>query len=147
MSLDASKGGVSLVDTDDSPLNSTINTTPLVDIMLVMLIIFLITVPVVVSQVEVALPTERVRVVETKPQNIYISVDARGQVWWGRTAITSDEELAQRLRAARADNPYVEVHLSGDEGTQYLNVGKVVQAAQRAGILKIAFLTQKPRGQ
>ncbi len=136
-------GGIQLVSEDESPLNSQINTTPLVDIMLVMLIIFLITVPVVVGSVEVALPTEENRLVITKPDNINLSVDSSGNVYWNQYAIP-EEELRQRLRTAAAQQPQPEVHIRGDENTEYLNVGRVVEEAQRAGILKVAFITARP---
>ena len=136
-------GGVHLVEEDESPLNSTINTTPLVDVMLVMLIIFLITVPVAVGTIEVNLPTERNRVVETKPENIYLSVDKDGNVYWERMRITEDE-LMRRLRSRASQKPQPEVHIRGDQATQYSNVGRVVEAAQRAGILRVAFITAKP---
>ena len=146
MSMDANQSGIPLVDSEDAPLNSSINTTPLVDIMLVLLIIFLITVPVAMNSVDVSLPEERVKVVETKPDNVYLAVDANGQVWWNRYPIPNEEELARRLREAAARKPQPEVHISGDQNTEYLNVGKVVEAAQRAGIMKVAFLTEKPFG-
>jgi biopolymer transport protein ExbD len=141
-----SAGAISLVEEEESPLNSTINTTPLVDIMLVLLIIFLITVPVVVGTVEVQLPEERNRIVQTRPENIYLSVDTQGNVYWGTRLIPTEEELFSRLSQAAQLNPQPEVHLSGDTGTEYLNVGKVVETVQRAGILRIAFITAKPPG-
>ena len=137
------KGGIELVSEDESPLNSTINTTPLVDIMLVMLIIFLITVPVVVGSVEVQLPTEENRLVLTKPENIYLTVDAEGNVYWNQYSI-SEDELQRRLREGAARQPQPEVHIRGDQNTEYLNVGHVVEMAQRAGILKVAFITARP---
>lgn len=136
-------GKIQLVSEDESPLNSQINTTPLVDIMLVMLIIFLITVPVVVGSVEVQLPTEENRLVLPKPDNINLSVDVNGNVYWNQYAIP-EEELRQRLRTAAAQQPQPEVHIRGDENTEYLNVGRVVEEAQRAGILRVAFITARP---
>ncbi len=148
MSIDSTgKSGIQLVSEEESPLNSQINTTPLVDIMLVMLIIFLITVPVVVGSVEVALPTEENRLVLPKPDNINLSIDASGNVYWNQYAIP-EAELRQRLRAAAVQQPQPEVHIRGDENTEYLNVGRVVEEAQRAGILRVAFITARPmRGQ
>ncbi len=144
--IGSSGAGISLVDEEDSPLNSSINTTPLVDIMLVLLIIFLITVPVVVGTVEVQLPEERSRLATTKPENIYLSVDSQGRVFWGEFAIANDEELYSRLVNAAQLQPQPEVHLRGDSEADYLNVGKVVETVQRAGILRIAFITAKPPG-
>lgn len=136
--------GLSMVEEEESPLNSTINTTPLVDIMLVMLIIFLITVPVAVSLVEVELPTEENQVVQTRPENLNISVDLTGEVYVNTVRMTSEEELMNRLRVAAVQVPQPEVHIRGDLNTEYLNVGKVVESAQRAGIMKIGFITKAP---
>jgi biopolymer transport protein ExbD len=138
------KSGIELVDEEDSPLNSTINTTPLVDIMLVMLIIFLITVPVAVSIVEVELPQEKNQAVQTKPDNVNISVDIDGNIYWNTIRMSDDADLANRLRDAAFKVPQPEVHVRGDQTTEYLNVGKVVEAAQRAGIMKIGFITKAP---
>jgi biopolymer transport protein ExbD len=138
------KSGIALVDEEETPLNSTINTTPLVDIMLVMLIIFLITVPVSISFVDVELPQERNQVVQTKPENVNISVDRDGNIYWNTIRIQDDSELANRLRDAAFKVPQPEVHVRGDLKTEYLNVGKVVEAAQRAGIMKIGFITKAP---
>ena len=143
MSLDAGRAGISLVEDDESPLNSTINTTPLVDIMLVMLIIFLITVPVAVSLVEVELPTERNVAVQTRKENINLSVDPDGNVFWNTVRVNEDE-LKNRLATRAREVPQPEVHIRGDLTTEYFNVGKVVQAAQQAGIMKIGFITRAP---
>jgi biopolymer transport protein ExbD len=137
-------GALSMFEEDESPLNSTINTTPLVDIMLVMLIIFLITVPVAVSLLEVELPTEENQVVQTRPENVNISVDATGNVYWNTVRMGDDEELLNRLRQSAVLVPQPEVHIRGDLNTDYSNVGKVVEAAQRAGIMKIGFITKAP---
>jgi biopolymer transport protein ExbD len=138
-----SNAGIQLIEEEESPLNATINTTPLVDIMLVMLIIFLITVPVAVSIVPVELPTERVAVLETKPENINISVDTDGNVYVNRVRV-SEDELARRFAVAAPQQPQPEVHIRGDLLTEYYHVGRVVEAAQRAGILKIGFVTKSP---
>jgi len=147
-----SNAGIALVEDEESALNASINTTPLVDIMLVMLIIFLITVPVAVSIVEVELPEERNLVVQTRPENVNLSVDADGTVYVN-TIRVSEEQLAERLaRAARppgggappAGWTQPEVHIRGDLLTEYYHVGRVVEAAQRAGILKIGFITKAP---
>ena len=138
--------GIQLVEEDESPLNSTINTTPLVDIMLVMLIIFLITVPVVVGTVEVQLPEERNKAIEVKPENVYLFVDGPGNVYWNTYRLPNDQDLASRLAESARRVPQPEVHISGDVNTEYLNVGKVVEMVQKAGILRIAFITKKPPG-
>jgi biopolymer transport protein ExbD len=138
-----SNAGIPLIEEEESPLNASINTTPLVDIMLVMLIIFLITIPVAVSIVKVDLPEERNLVVQTKPENINISVDTDGNVYVN-TVRVSEEELARRLAIAAPIQPQPEVHIRGDLLTEYYHVGRVVEAAQRAGILKIGFITKAP---
>jgi biopolymer transport protein ExbD len=138
-----SNAGISLVEEEESPLNASINTTPLVDVMLVMLIIFLITVPVAIGTVPVQLPNEENVVVQTKPENINISVDTDGNVYVN-TVRVSEEELARRLAIAAPVQPQPEVHIRGDLLTEYYHVGRVVEAAQRAGILKIGFITKAP---
>jgi biopolymer transport protein ExbD len=135
--------GISLVEEEESPLNSSINTTPLVDVMLVMLIIFLITIPVVVTQFKVELPIEQNQAVVTRPENINLSVSADGDIFWG-TVRVDEAELATRLSFEAPKQPQPEVHIKGDLGTEYHNVGRVVQAAQKAGILKIGFITKAP---
>jgi biopolymer transport protein ExbD len=143
MSLEAGRAGISLVEEDENPLNSTINTTPLVDIMLVMLIIFLITVPVAVSLVEVDLPIERNLAVQTRKENINLSVDTDGNVWWNLSRV-SEQDLARRLAEQARVDPQPEVHIRGDLTTEYYQVGKVVAAAQSAGIARIGFITRVP---
>lgn len=135
---------LSMVVEDDSPLNSSINTTPLVDIMLVLLIIFLITVPVAVSVVPVELPTEENQAVQARRENVNISVDTQGNVFWDQTRMRDEEDLLNRFRGVAHYVPQPEVHIRGDLNTEYMNVGKVVQAAQRAGIMKIGFITKAP---
>jgi biopolymer transport protein ExbD len=138
-----SGAGIQLVEEEESALNSSINTTPLVDIMLVMLIIFLITVPVATSLFEVTLPQERNQVVQTKPENINLSVSVDGDVYWN-TVRVDEAELARRLAIEAPKQPQPEVHIRGDFASEYHNVGRVVEAAQKAGILKIGFITKAP---
>ncbi len=138
-----SGGGISLVEEEESPVNSSINTTPLVDIMLVMLIIFLITIPVAVASIPVDLPNERNVVVIPRKENINLSVRPDGAVFWNLAEIT-ESQLASRLAVAARQNPQPEVHIRGDLSTPYFEVGKVVEVAQRAGILKVGFITKAP---
>jgi biopolymer transport protein ExbD len=138
-----SASGISLVEEEESPLNSSINTTPLVDVMLVMLIIFMITIPVAISNIKLNLPTERNVVVQTRKENINLFVDKDGNVYWN-TKRVSEEELASRLAERARVQPQPELHVRGDLGTEYFHVGKVVEAAQKAGILKIGFITKAP---
>ena len=128
----------------DDDVVSTINTTPLVDVMLVLLIIFLITVPVVTQTVAVNLPKETNIVRVTKPENIEISVSKDGDVYWGTKLIPDMEELVKRLGKESVKNPQPEVHIRGDDKSRYESVGRVVFACQRAGIMKINFVTEPP---
>jgi biopolymer transport protein ExbD len=121
---------------------STINTTPLVDVMLVLLIIFLITVPVVTQSIAVNLPKETNQVRITKPENIEISVSKDGEVYWGTKLIPDMEELVKRLGKESVKNPQPEVHIRGDDKSRYESVGRVIFACQRAGIMKINFVTE-----
>jgi biopolymer transport protein ExbD len=123
---------------------STINTTPLVDVMLVLLIIFLITIPVVTQSVGVRLPQETNVPRQTKPENIEIAVTRDGDVFWGVQPVRDNEELVNRLKRVAVQEPQPEVHIRGDLAGRYEYVGRVVFAAQRAGIQKIGFVTEPP---
>ena len=122
---------------------AAINTTPLVDVMLVLLIIFLITIPVVVQNVPVDLPRERNVPTQTKPENIVIAVDRDGNVFWNN-GFVDDVELLKRLKEIAVRQPQPEVHIRGDREGRYEFVGRVVYNCQRAGILKIGFITEPP---
>ena len=133
-------------ESDDETIG-TINTTPLVDVMLVLLIIFLVTIPVITQNVAVKLPIETNVARQTKPENIEISVSRDGDVFWGVQPLRDNEELLNRLKAEAVKMPQPEVHIRGDLGGRYEFVGRVVFAAQRAGIQKIGFVTEPaPRG-
>ena len=123
---------------------STINTTPLVDVMLVLLIIFLITIPVVTTSIPVTLPKERNEVRETKPENIVISVDSNGKIYWNDLQIRSTAALIERLKKVAVLTPQPEVQIRGDGGARYDGVGRVIYAVQRAGIAKVGFITEPP---
>ena len=125
----------------EDEVNATINTTPLVDVMLVMLIIFLITVPVVTQTIAVNLPKETNIVRVTKPENIELSVSKDGDVYWNTKLIPDMEELVKRLGKESVKNPQPEVHIRGDDKSRYESVGRVIFACQRAGIMKINFVT------
>lgn len=129
---------------DEEEAISTINTTPLVDVMLVLLIIFLITIPVVVHTVPVVLPEESNQPTQTKPENIIISVTRDGDVFWNVREVGDMEDLVNRLKDVAVMVPQPEVHIRGDQDGRYESVGKVVFACQRAGIQKIAFITEPP---
>jgi biopolymer transport protein ExbD len=123
---------------------STINTTPLVDIMLVLLIIFLITIPVVTTSIPVRLPKETNEIRETKPENIVISVDVKGGIYWNDLKIANTDALIDRLKKIAVLVPQPEVQIRGDGDAKYDSVGRIVYAAQRAGIAKIGFITEPP---
>lgn len=129
---------------DDDEVISTINTTPLVDVMLVLLIIFLITIPVVTTSIPVALPKERVEIRETKPENIIISVDKAGGIFWYDARVSDVEALVLRLKKVSQLKPQPEVQIRGDLTARYDGVGKILYACQRAGITKVAFITEPP---
>ena len=128
----------------EDALIATINTTPLVDVMLVLLIIFLITIPVVNSSILVTLPREPVQVSEPKPQNIIVTVDAQGAVYWFDTRVESPQILFQQLSAMAVQQPQPELHIRADARADYQSVGQIVYAAQQAGVARIGFLTEPP---
>jgi biopolymer transport protein ExbD len=123
---------------------SAINTTPLVDVMLVLLIIFLITIPVVTTSIPVTLPKERVEVRETKPENVIISVDATGTIFWYDAKVSNLESLVDKLKKVAKTVPQPEVQIRGDMTARYEGVGRILYACQRAGIVKVAFITEPP---
>ena len=133
-------------DEGEDQMNSTINTTPLVDVMLVLLIIFLITIPVVTQSVPLELPKERNVPTQTKPENIVIAVDRDGDVYWNMERVPDAETLVNRLKEESVKDPQPEVHIRGDLEVRYESVGRVVVACQRAGILKVGFISEPPAG-
>jgi biopolymer transport protein ExbD len=128
-------------DSGEDEVNSAINTTPLVDVMLVMLIIFLITIPVVIKSTPVKLPVVSNQVTVTKPENIVLAVDSDGNIYWNDTPVADTNELFERLKPMAVLKPQPEVHIRGDREARYEFIGKVVVTCQRAGILKIGFIT------
>ncbi len=139
MGMNVSTGG-------DDQLNSTINTTPLVDVMLVMLIIFLITVPVVIHTVPVDLPKASNIPTQTKPENIIIAVEKDGSIFWDQSRVPDVNTLFEKLKTVAVLTPQPEIHIRGDKAARYESVGRVVQACQRASIRKIGFITEPVRG-
>jgi biopolymer transport protein ExbD len=133
-------------DGGEEQLNNTINTTPLVDVMLVLLIIFLITIPVVTQSIKLDLPKERNLPTQTKPENIVIAVNRDGEVYWGLERMADNEALVNRLKVEAVKEPQPEVHIRGDNEVRYESVGRVVVACQRAGIFKVGFITEPPAG-
>jgi biopolymer transport protein ExbD len=129
---------------DEEETISNINTTPLVDVMLVLLIIFLITIPVVTTSIPVQLPKERNEVRETKPENIVLSVDIRGRIYWNELYVPTTNGLIERLKKISVLTPQPEIQIRGDGGANYEGVGRIIYAAQRAGIAKVGFITEPP---
>ena len=137
-------------DTDEAELNTTINTTPLVDVMLVLLIIFMITVPVVIKQIPVVLPNARNIPTITKPENITIAVDKDGDIFWNNAPVDVSQLRprfgdALKTAVAKGGQP-PEVHIRGDRETRFQAIGKVILAVQQAGIQKVGFITE-PRNE
>ena len=129
---------------DEDETISAINTTPLVDVMLVLLIIFLITIPVVTTSIPVQLPKERNEIRETKPENIVLSVDLAGNIYWNDLKIKTTGALIERLKKIAVLTPQPEVQIRGDSRGEYAGVGKIIYAVQRAGIAKVGFITEPP---
>jgi biopolymer transport protein ExbD len=123
---------------------AAINTTPLVDVMLVMLIIFLITIPVVVQNVPLTLPKETNVPTQTKPENIVIAVNKDGDVFWNMEYMKDNKALFEKLKTIATKDPQPEVHIRGDQDARYESIGRVVATCQRASILKIGFITEPP---
>src|SRR5487761_1400495 len=132
-------------DDDGDALLAAINTTPLVDIMLVLLIIFLITVPVVAHTVPVALPREVNQPTKTRPDNITIAVDKAWAVYWNEARLPDNATLMQKLKARATDTPQPEVHIRADKDVRYEYVGRVVVDCQHANNAKLAFIVEPDR--
>jgi biopolymer transport protein ExbD len=121
---------------------SDINVTPLVDVMLVLLIIFIITIRVILHQVPLQLPKATNLVTQTKPENITIAVDKEGAIYWNTKLLSGQDELLQDLRGIVREEPQPEVHIQGDANVRYQFVGQVLVATQKIGIRKVAFITE-----
>jgi len=127
---------------DDERAMSEINTTPLVDVMLVLLIVFMITIPVITHTVPLELPKVRNLATQTKPENVNISVNRDGQIFWNLTMVSDTSALLEKLKVAALQKPQPEVHVRADGAARYETVGKVIFTAQRAGIQKVGFITE-----
>jgi biopolymer transport protein ExbD len=134
-------------DGDEEEMNASINTTPLVDVMLVLLIIFLITIPVVTQSVKLELPKERNTPTQTKPENILLAVTKDGDVYWNTRKMSDMEAVVKELKKESIRDPQPEVHIRGDMDARYESVGRLVVACQRAGIAKVGFITEPPAKQ
>ena len=141
MGMTASGTGM---EEDDKPM-SEINTTPLVDVMLVLLILFLITIPVITQSVKVDLPKAANIPTATKPENINIAVDAEGNVFWNTARVPNQEALLERIKQVAVMDPQPEIHVRGHRDAVYEHVGRVIVTAQRGGIQKVGFITEPDR--
>ena len=130
----------------EDEVNSTINTTPLVDVMLVLLIIFLITSPVVLNSVKVKLPAEINEIYKTKPENITLTISKDGDMYWNgaHKALAGTDELFEKMKKVSVMIPQPEVLIRGDQNTRYEFVGKTILTIQRAGIAKVGFVIEPP---
>jgi len=129
---------------DEEEVVSAINTTPLVDVMLVLLIIFLITIPVVTHTVPVQLPKETNIPRQTKPENINISVNRDGDIFWNTQLVPDTDALFQRLSKIATMKPQPEVQIRGDAQARYESIGRVLFQCTRASIQKVSFVTEPP---
>ncbi len=140
MAMSVGSGG------SDSQLNSTINTTPLVDVMLVLLIIFLITIPVITKTVKVSLPKAANIATQTKPENITIAVDGQGNIYWNNEQIATRDQLVELIKAEAVKDPQPEIHIRGDSNARFEDIGRVIYSIQRGGVVKVGFITEPDRG-
>src|SRR5580700_1743215 len=125
---------------------ASINTTPLVDVMLVLLIIFLITIPVINKTVKVSLPKAVNIPTQTKPENVTIAVDKDGNIYWNDKMVANRDDLLADVKAAAVRKPQPEIHIRGDKDTRYEAIGRVMYMIQRGGIVKVGFLTEPDHG-
>lgn len=129
---------------DEDAVMSDINTTPLVDIMLVLLIIFLLTSPIVLKTIKVDLPSETNQVYKTNPENINLTITKDGEVYWNQKLVASNDELLEKLKKEAIKVPQPEVHIRGDQQSNYEAIGRVIYTAQRSAIQKVGFVLEPP---
>ena len=132
---------ISVGSDDEGESMSDINVTPLVDVMLVLLIIFIITIRVIIQQVPVELPKATNLPTQTKPENITIAVDKEGGIFWNTQRVSGIDDLKTRLRGIVREEPQPEVHIRGDASARYQYIGQVLVTTQQIGIRKVAFIT------
>ncbi len=133
-------------DAESREFNSTINTTPLVDIMLVLLIIFLITIPVIRNTIPVSLPNAVNIPTQTKPENIVIAVTQNGDIYWNHQLVPNEQDLVQHVDKVAVEKPQPEIHIRADKNVQYASIGRVLYAIQRGGVVKVGFITEPDKG-
>jgi biopolymer transport protein ExbD len=136
---------IELSGQEEQQVMAEINTTPLVDIMLVLLIIFLITIPIITKTVPVVLPKAVNIATKTKPENIVISVDISGNIFWNGVLVPDRDELIQRVVVEAVKKPQPEVHIRGDRGVRYEAIGRTLYSIQRGGLTKVGFITEPDR--
>ena len=129
---------------DEDTVMSEINTTPLVDIMLVLLIIFLITSPVVMKLQPIKLPGEVNEALKNKPEDVNIIVNKDGDIYWGQKKLANTDELFELLKKESVKLPQPAVHVRGDMSARYEAIGRVMFQAQRAGVQKVGFVIEPP---
>jgi len=137
---------VSSDESDKTDVMSEINTTPLVDVMLVLLIIFLITIPVIKNTVVNNLPKAVNIPTQTKPENVTVEVDAKGTVYWNGKATRGRDELLTLIKEAAVKKPQPELHIRADKDVRYESVGRVIYTIQRGGVVKVGFITEPDHG-
>jgi biopolymer transport protein ExbD len=137
---------MSMQPDDEGGVISDINTTPLVDVMLVLLIIFLITIPVLTKNVPVKVPKAVNIPTQTKPENITVSVTADGEVYWGLQHVSDMNTMVLWVEREAVKVPQPEIHIRGDADTDYKNIGKVIAAINRGGVVKVGFITEPDHG-
>ena len=133
-------------DDDEDEVISAINTTPLVDVMLVLLIIFLLTIPVAIQTVPVELPKASSEVNQTQPENITLAVDREGKYYWNATLVGSRDEMVERLVEVAKAEPQPEIQVRGDLSVRFEAVGRLILDIQRAGVQKVGFVTEPVQG-
>ena len=131
---------------DEQQVMNNINTTPLVDVMLVLLIIFLVTIPVINKTVKVDLPKAVNIPTQTKPENITIAVDKDGNIYWDDRKMPNKEDLLSHIKEAAVRKPQPEIHIRADRDAKFEAVGRVLYAIQRGGVVKVGFLTEPDHG-
>jgi len=127
---------------EEASVMATINTTPLVDVMLVLLIIFLITIPVITKTVPVKLPNANNIPTQTKPQDITIAVDPAGNVYWNDKMVPGNDQLLTMIEQQAVKVPQPEIHIRGDRQASYKSIGHVLYLLERGGMVKVAFITE-----
>ena len=132
-------------DGGEDDVVSAINTTPLVDVMLVLLIIFLITIPVATHTVKVSLPKDLSQPTATKIDNVVVAVTADGHLWWNQTGLRDQAALESQLEKVAVQQPQPQIQIRGDAAVKYETVGRILAACQQAGISHIDFITEQPK--